>query len=165
MNNFDIPAHISNRQILCSIIFLKKSCPFWDNVEKYCGVRGTTNDVTTWHIRVACWTSKATCTHAHAQAHARRTYARTHARTQICNIYCLSTATIIRERATVLRCTYFACLVLSKEWALQPSGYAMKMSLKVFCNVLRGYEVIRTHYSYCTNITKVVPQSNTVYIS
>ena len=161
MNNFDIPAHISNRQILCSIIFWKKSCPLWDNVEKYSGVRGAINDVTTWRMRVACWISKATCTHAHAQAHARRIYARI----QICNIYCLSTATIIRERASVLRCTYFACLVFSKEWVLLPSGYAMKMSLKVFCNVLLGFEVIRTHYSYSTNMTKVVSQSNTVYIS
>jgi Pyruvate/2-oxoacid:ferredoxin oxidoreductase delta subunit len=41
-------------------------------------------------------------------------YTRTHARahTQICNIYCFSTATIIRERASKLRYTYIVCLVL-----------------------------------------------------
>jgi hypothetical protein len=44
------------------------------------GDRGATNDVTTWHIRVACWISKVTCTYDHAHAHAPRyPHARTHA--------------------------------------------------------------------------------------
>ena len=43
-------------------------CCLWDNVEKYGGDRAATNDVTLWRIRVACWISKATCTHAHAHA-------------------------------------------------------------------------------------------------
>ena len=38
--------------------------------------------------------------------HAR---ARTHR--QICNTYCFSTATMIRERSSVSRYTYIACLV------------------------------------------------------
>ena len=46
----------------------------------------------------ACLISKATCSHA-------RSY------TQICSIYCFTTATVIRERASVLRNTYIACLV------------------------------------------------------
>ena len=36
-------------------------------------------------------------------------HARTHR--QICNTYCFSTATITRERASLLRYTYIACLV------------------------------------------------------
>jgi FtsH-binding integral membrane protein len=42
------------------------------------------------------------------------TYARTHAHAykDKCNIYCFSTAAMIRERASVLRYTYIACLVL-----------------------------------------------------
>ena len=56
--------------ILCSIIFFRKSCRLWDNVENYGGAWWATNDVTIWRIRVACWISKATCTHAHAHAHA-----------------------------------------------------------------------------------------------
>ena len=46
--------------------------------------------------------------HARARARAR---AHTHTHTEICNIYCFSTATMIRERASVLRHTRIACLV------------------------------------------------------
>jgi hypothetical protein len=56
-----------------------------------------------------CWTSKATCTQAHAQAHApERTHTHTH--TQICNIYGFPTTTI-RESASMLRYTYIVYLV------------------------------------------------------
>ena len=75
-----IKTHISY-----SLTFLRKSCRLWDNVEKCGGARETTNDVTIWRIRVACWMSKATCTHTHAHVH-----------TQICNVYRFSTATMIR---------------------------------------------------------------------
>jgi hypothetical protein len=50
-----------------------------------------------------------TCTRLRGRAQARRR-ARTHA--QICNMYCFSTAKMTRERASVLRYTYIACLVL-----------------------------------------------------
>jgi hypothetical protein len=81
-------------RILWSTTFFRKSCLLWDNVEKYGRVRGATNDVTIWLIRVACWISKATCTHAqahayepthtHAWAHAHtRVSARTHKHTHI----------------------------------------------------------------------------------
>ena len=46
------------------------------------------------------------CTSPRARAHARA-----HTHTQICNIYCFSTATIIRARASMLRYTYIVCLV------------------------------------------------------
>ena len=51
-------------QILYSGPFLRKSRRLWD-VEKCSGVKGATNDVTTWRIRVACWIRKATGTQAH----------------------------------------------------------------------------------------------------
>ena len=60
-------------------------------------------------LRVACWISKATRvrspTHPHARAH-------THTNKQICNFYCFSTPTIIRERVSVLRYSHIACLVI-----------------------------------------------------
>jgi hypothetical protein len=48
------------------------------------------------------------CTRPRTKAHARKR-ARTH--TQMCNIYCSSTATMIRERASLLRYTCIAYLV------------------------------------------------------
>jgi hypothetical protein len=71
---------------------------------------GATNDVTIWCIRVACWISKATRTRPHARVHAQtHALARTHR--AISNIYSFSTA-LIRERASMLRYTYIACLVV-----------------------------------------------------
>jgi hypothetical protein len=60
---------------------------------------GGTNYVTIWRIRIACRISKATCRHAHSHVHIY--------------IYCFSTTTVIREHASVSRCTYIACLVFS----------------------------------------------------
>ena len=53
--------------VLCWIIFFRKSRGLRDDVEKCGGARGATDDVTIWRIRVACWVSKATCTHSHRQ--------------------------------------------------------------------------------------------------
>ena len=67
--------------ILCSITFFRKLHRLWNNDEKYGEETGTTNDVTIWRIRVACWISKATCSYAHAHAHAPgypHTYTHTH---------------------------------------------------------------------------------------
>ena len=95
--------------------FFRKSC-LWD-VEKYDGAGGATNDVKIWRIILACWINKATCTYAHAQTHAIwRARAHTHTHTQICNVYCFSTATIIRERASVLRYMYNETLYGSQTW-------------------------------------------------
>ena len=89
--------------------FFPKSYRLWDNVKK-CGVdRGATNDVTIWRKRVVCWISKAKCICAHAYAQASvYLHARTHAHVcthrPISNTYCFTTATMIRERASMLRC-------------------------------------------------------------
>ena len=60
-------------------------------------------------MRVACWISKATRTHANAHAHTHGY--RPH--TQICyiHVYIFYTQQCFRERASMLRCTYIACLV------------------------------------------------------
>ena len=60
-------------------IFFRKSCRLWDNVEKYSGARGATNDVTIWRIGFACCISKVINTHA--QAHGMLPGTRRHART------------------------------------------------------------------------------------
>jgi hypothetical protein len=91
--------------------FFGKSSRLWDNVEKICGAKGAAND-TTQRIRVACWISKATSTHAYAHVHVPW-HPHTHTRRQTCYSDCFSTATMIRERASVLRYTYIACLVSS----------------------------------------------------
>ena len=68
--------------ILYSATSFQKSHHFWDNVEKYGGDSGATNDVTIWRIRVECWISKATRTYENAHAHAPgHPHARTHAHT------------------------------------------------------------------------------------
>ena len=59
-----------NTHFMINSIF-RKSCRLRDNVEKYGGERGATNDITIWRIQVACWISKATCICPHDRAHAR----------------------------------------------------------------------------------------------
>jgi hypothetical protein len=88
-----------------------KSCRLWNNVEKS-ETRGTTNDVTIWRIRVACYISKTTCMHARTHAH-RVTHALGHAHTHKYVIFIVFTRQQwLRERASVLRYTmYIACLL------------------------------------------------------
>ena len=97
-------------------MFSRKSHRLLDNVEKYGGDRGATNDVTIWRIRVACWISKSICTYAHSHAyapgypHARtRKYAHTG---QYIILIAIPQQQWLRERASVLRYTYIACLVI-----------------------------------------------------
>jgi hypothetical protein len=78
----------------------RKSHRLLDNIEKYSGDRGATNDVTIWRIRVACWISKSIRTYAHAHALAPGyphacTNAQTCTHRPICNTYCFSTATMV----------------------------------------------------------------------
>jgi hypothetical protein len=63
---------------------------------------------TSWY-----WISKATCTRPWAGVHVRAN-THTHTHTQICKIYFISTATMIRERVSLLRYTLF---YLRTSWA------------------------------------------------
>jgi hypothetical protein len=50
--------------ILCSIAPCRKSCCFWDNVEKYGRAGQATEDTVTQRMRFSCWLTKATNTHS-----------------------------------------------------------------------------------------------------
>jgi hypothetical protein len=73
--------------------------PFTRYVEKYGGAREARNNKT-WFKGVACWISKATRVRAQVLTHR-----------QVCNTYCLSTATVIHERASLLRYTFTVALL------------------------------------------------------
>ena len=107
-----------------NIYFMFNSAVY--NVKKYGEAKGATNDVTMWRIRVACWISFATCTHARACTDR-----------QMCNTYCFSTATMFRERATMLRYTYIGCLVDIRKgtllWKLQKLCVLKLYRLQYFC--------------------------------
>jgi hypothetical protein len=107
--------------------FFSENCAVYEIMSKNVVEPVEPDDVTIWRTRVACSTSKATCTHAHAHgwAHAS-THACTH--TQICNIYCFSTATMTLEYASVLRYTYIACLVNTNfsSFRVFPSSFPKK---------------------------------------
>ena len=135
--------------ILCSITFLRKSHRLWDNVEKYGGNRGATNCVTIWWLRVAFWISKATRTYAHSHAHApeylhARTHARKHVRTHRTTsyTYCFSTATIIRERVSILR--ILPVLFYNQEQVTSQMKRWLCLSVCLYipqpsvCNVING---------------------------
>jgi hypothetical protein len=101
-----------NTHFIFSKFFFQKLHRLRDNSEKYSGDRGDTNDVTIWHMRVACWIKRL---HTPMRMHTPTcpgTYmhARTHARTDQYVTHCFSTATMIRERASLLR--YTSCLYL-----------------------------------------------------
>ena len=91
----------------------RKSCRLWDNVEKYGEARGDTDDVSMWRILVACWISKATCTHPHAHAHAPG-HVRTRTHTQVCNIYLFNGYSDSLTRLNVMLCLHcLPCLVFT----------------------------------------------------
>jgi len=48
--------------ILCSILFFRKSCRLWDNLENYCRAGQTTGTI--WCIHIAFWTPNATNTYS-----------------------------------------------------------------------------------------------------
>ena len=116
--------------------FFKKLCCLWDNVKTCGGVRGTTNDVAIWCIRVACWISKATCTLTWAHPHmSRPTHTHLHIHAQIYNIYCFSTAIMMCKCASLLCYTYIACLVkiIVVSHTLHINYWSMNSALAVAC--------------------------------
>ena len=103
----------------------QKSSHLCDNVEKCCGVSEATKYDIIWHMRVACWISKATRLHAqaynqtpgHPPTHSpsnARTHTHTHTHTQrgkYVTVIAFPRQQWCRERALLLRYTYIACLV------------------------------------------------------
>ena len=101
--------------ILWSITFFRKSHRLWNNVEKYCGDRGATNDVTMWRIRDGLARLYAlmrmhTPTHPGTNVHA---CTRKHAHTdQYVILIAFPQQQWFLERASMLHYTYIACLVI-----------------------------------------------------
>jgi hypothetical protein len=78
-----------------------------------------------WRMRFACWINKATRTHTH-----------THTHRPICNTYCFSTATMIRERATKLRYMNIVCLVISIEFYIYVNTKLINLMWLIPCSFL-----------------------------
>jgi hypothetical protein len=89
----------------------------WDNVKKYGGASGATNDITMWQVHTSCLLDKQgymhTCAHTclcdQAPTH---THACTHTQRQICNTCCFYMATVICEHTSMLCYTYIVWLVV-----------------------------------------------------
>jgi hypothetical protein len=100
--------------ILCSVTFSRKSCRLWDNVEKYGTVRQATDDNIIRRMRIACWITNATDTHS-----------------QYVILTAFPPQQWLRERPSILRYIYIACLVeirlcgqeLRREWFYLPVWY------------------------------------------
>jgi len=83
------------RNILRSIyIYIFKSCRLWDNVEKYCRA-GHRPQMTIWRMRISCWIPKSTNTHS-----------------EYVTLIAFPLQQRLLERASMLRYTYFASLVI-----------------------------------------------------
>ena len=82
--------------ILCSVTCFRKSCRLWDNVEKYGGARGATNDIIIWLIRFAYWISKATRIHTPKHSGICMDWC-DHTHTDICNICCFPMQTRLND--------------------------------------------------------------------
>jgi hypothetical protein len=81
--------------ILCSTTFSQKSYRLWDNVEKYCTAGQATDDSITRRMRIARCVTKAYDTNSEYVIHIA---------------YALQQS--FRDRASMLRYTQSACLVL-----------------------------------------------------
>jgi hypothetical protein len=93
--------------------FFPKIVPFMRQCRKCGGTRGITNDATTWSMRVVRWVSKTTRTQTLRTRAPTRTYERSHT-DQYVILIAFSRQQFLSERASVLRNTYFACLVSCK---------------------------------------------------
>ena len=90
----------SKTHVLCSLtFFFHKSCCLYDNVKKYFRAEQGTDDNIIRHIFIACWITKATDTHS-----------------EYVIIIAFRRQQWSRERASMLRYTYIACLVVLALW-------------------------------------------------
>jgi hypothetical protein len=105
------------------------------------GARGDTTDVTEWRICVACWINNA-CTRTWASKHER-------IHKHICTIYCFSTTTTIRKRASnVMLCispwlwSYHGTITATPQQHTQiADAVTLHQSARVTttCTTTRGY--------------------------
>jgi hypothetical protein len=109
--------------ILCSMIFSRKSCRLWDNVKKYSIAGEATDDNKIRRMCAACWITKATNTRWEYVIH-----------------IAFPRQQLLSERASVLRCTYFASFV-----------YFIRMALLHLWRFISG--------TYCRNIARLQKMS------
>ena len=132
-------------RILCFITFFPKILPF--EIMSKNVVKPDRSQMTIW--RRVPWDTKATRAQAHARVRApitAHTYTHMHSptcahtHTEICSTYCFSTATMIRERASVMR--YTSC-----------------SSRKIFWHITTAYLVVPqiTLTLQCSEIIKPRP--------
>jgi hypothetical protein len=132
--------------ILFSITFIRKSRRLRNNVEKYGGARGATNDVIIWRIRVACWIRTRMHTSMRIDTPTRPdTHTRTHEHAGIYNAYCLSSATMIRESASLSRHSYIACTVLrlKVDSSLRTKITSISYSMRLLPRALKTLQLLR----------------------
>ena len=103
--------------------FFRKSCPLWDNVEKYSTERKDINYSIILCMRFVCWISKATDTHS-----------------EYVIFIAFPLQQWLYERASVWRCTYIALLFLvaSGCWLsmlINKNCYFFIFVPCIFCNV------------------------------
>ena len=106
------------KHTLCSVTFFRKSCRLWDKVEEYGGAREPVDgNMAASRMLDKKGLTRASklprpCNHTHAPTHARK-HTHTHTHT---DQYVILTAfpqqQWFSERASLLRYTYIACLVL-----------------------------------------------------
>ena len=63
------PTHLILLDFIGRSLPHRKSCRWWRNVGKYCRPGHATDDNIIWHMRFACWITKATLTHTHTHTH------------------------------------------------------------------------------------------------
>ena len=104
-------------------LFFFQSCRLWQNVEKF-GARRASNDVTITYGAYALH-------NGNARLHGARI------RRQACNTYCFSTATMIWERASILRYTFIASLAVCQRkhifWVFQGNIMSLISITEHFC--------------------------------
>jgi hypothetical protein len=84
--------------ILCWKTFSRKSCLLWDNVGKCGRARQATDDII-WRMRFACWITKP----------------RIHTRSEYLMFIAFPLQQRLRQRASMYRSTYVACLMFDDD--------------------------------------------------
>jgi hypothetical protein len=124
--------------ILSSIIFSRKSCHLWDNVEKYGRGRQATDGNITRRMRFACWITKAADTHSEyvtLTAFARQQW--------------------LRERPSILL-LYVHCLRCYFAWR-------QGMGIRVLWDIMLFLWLIGSRVFFFRNIANRLPKDTAPY--